>query len=82
MAAREKKQGRKVNFELSWGGIAGLTLAIVCLCLWMFILGVWTGQSLLQSSFSPQQSVSKTGSELIAPLLGIDRKKPDGGRHE
>lgn len=80
MAAREKKQGRKVNFELSWGGIAGLTLAIVCLCLWMFILGVWTGQSLLQSSFSPQQSVSKTGSELIAPLLGIDREQPGGDR--
>ena len=80
MAAREKKQGRKVNFELSWGGIAGLTLAIVCLCLWMFILGVWTGQSLLQSSFSPQQSVSKTGSERKAPLLGIDREQPGGDR--
>ncbi|KAB2888349.1 MAG: hypothetical protein F9K32_16885 [Desulfobulbaceae bacterium] len=80
MAAREKKQGRRVSFELSWGGIAGLTLVIVCLCLWMFILGVWTGQSLLQSSFSPQQSVSKTGSELIAPLLGIDREQPGGDR--
>mgnify|MGYP003383006258 FL=1 len=75
MAAREKRQNRKVRFELSWGGIAGLTLVFVCICLWMFILGVWTGQSLLQSSFSP-----KTGSELIAPLLGIDREKPDGGR--
>lgn len=80
MATREKKQGRRVSFELSWGGIAGLSLVIVCLFLWMFILGVWTGQSLLQSSFSPQQSVSKTGAELIAPLLGIDREQPGGDR--
>lgn len=80
MAAREKKHSRTVRFELSWGGVVGLTLVFVCICLWMFILGVWTGQSLLQSSFSPQQSVSKTGSALIAPLLGIDREKPGGGR--
>jgi hypothetical protein len=80
MAGREKKRSRKVRFELSWGGIAGLTLVFICICLWMFILGVWTGQSLLQSSFTPQQSVSKTGSELIAPLLGIDRDKPGSGR--
>ena len=80
MAAREKNVSRKVRFELSWTGIAGLVLVVVCTCLWMFILGVWTGQSLLQSSFSPQQSISTTGSALIAPLLESDRERQGTGR--
>jgi len=42
------KQNRKVRFELSWGGVAGIMAACVCICLWMFVLGVWTGQALLQ----------------------------------
>jgi hypothetical protein len=80
MAAREKKHSRKVRFELSWSGIAGLVLAVVCTCLWMFILGVWTGQSLLQSSFSPQHAISQTGSALIAPLLGINKDRQGDGK--
>ncbi len=80
MAAREKKVSRKVRFELSWTGIVGLAVAVVCTCLWMFILGAWTGQSLFQSTFSPQQSISTTGSALIAPLLGNGRERQGDGR--
>jgi hypothetical protein len=74
MAAQEKKQGRRVRFELSWGGIAGILALSVAILLWMFVLGMWTGQSLLQSSFSPKKSVVAASAALIVPLL---QKKPE-----
>ncbi|MGB5232445.1 MAG: hypothetical protein WBN83_13075 [Desulfoprunum sp.] len=68
------KQNRKVRFELSWGGVAGIMAACVCICLWMFVLGVWTGQALLQPPSPRQQSAVEAGLAIIAPLFGIERQ--------
>jgi hypothetical protein len=75
MAVKEKKQVRKVKFELTWGGIAGIVVICICLFLWMFVLGVWTGQSLLQPSPALQKSVTATGPEGIVPLLQKNRNR-------
>lgn len=68
------KQNRRIRFELSWSGAAGIVAACVCICLWMFVLGVWTGQALLQPPSSRQQSVVEAGLAFIAPLFGIERQ--------
>ncbi|HSR35652.1 MAG TPA: SPOR domain-containing protein [Desulfurivibrionaceae bacterium] len=35
------------RFELSWGGMFGLTAVCACIFLWLFLLGVWAGQTVL-----------------------------------
>ncbi len=74
MAGKEKKQGRKVRFELSWGGILGIAVVCFCICIWMFLLGVWTGQSLLQPS-SSGKNIPGGISATFAPLLGEQRSQ-------
>lgn len=47
MAAQRKPAAKKVRFELTYSGIAGIGVVCFCIFLWMFLLGVWTGQTLL-----------------------------------
>lgn len=35
------------RFELSWGGMLGLVAVCGCIFLWLFLLGVWAGQTIL-----------------------------------
>ena len=49
MAVR-KPRPAKVKFELTRSGIAGIGVVCFCIFLWMFLLGVWAGQSLLKPS--------------------------------
>jgi hypothetical protein len=52
MAVARKARGKKkLKFELSLGAIGGIGVIIFCLFLWMFLLGVWAGQSLLFPSY-------------------------------
>jgi hypothetical protein len=73
MAGKEKRQSRKVKFELSWGGIVGIVVLCFCIFLWMFILGVWTGQSLLQPTFFGKKTAAGEATAIIAPLLQVER---------
>jgi len=50
MAARRKRK-KKIKFGLTVGAITGIGVIAFCLFLWMFLLGVWTGQSLLLPSY-------------------------------
>jgi uncharacterized membrane protein len=50
MAVAKKKQIKKYKFELTRGAIAGIGVVCFCIFLWMFLFGVWTGQSLLMPS--------------------------------
>jgi cell division septation protein DedD len=44
-----KKQGRFViRFELGLLGMFSLTLVTGCIFFWMFIIGIWAGQTILQ----------------------------------
>jgi len=38
---------KKVKFQLTRSGIAGIGVVCFCIFLWMFLFGVWAGQSLL-----------------------------------
>jgi hypothetical protein len=50
MAATPRKQKKKIRFELTLSAIAGVGVVFFCIFLWMFLLGVWAGESLLRPS--------------------------------
>lgn len=58
MAAKGKKRssGKTFRFQLSLGGIVGITIVSFCLFLWMFLLGVWAGQTILLPAARPTVS--------------------------
>ena len=42
-----KKRAKPFRFELGWAGMFGLVTVCFCLFLWMFLLGLWAGQTIL-----------------------------------
>ncbi|MDA8418560.1 MAG: SPOR domain-containing protein [Desulfobacteraceae bacterium] len=52
MARKAPKENVLVRIELGIGGILGLAVIAFCVFLWMYLFGVWTGQSGLQSTLS------------------------------
>lgn len=74
MAAGKKKQAKKYKFELTLGGISGIGVVCFCIFLWMFLLGVWTGQSLLKpSTYEP---MIEMGSHEIVDLAEQKKHRP------
>lgn len=59
MAASPHKKGFSIKFDLSIGGLLGVGVVCFCVFLWMFLLGVWAGQTGLISGVSfPSQAVT------------------------
>lgn len=44
---KRKKPVKKIKFQLTRSAIAGIAVVCFCIFLWMFLVGVWAGQSLL-----------------------------------
>jgi hypothetical protein len=47
---RKKKTAKRFRFQLDYAGIAGIAIVMFCLFLWMFLLGIWAGQTILLPS--------------------------------
>jgi len=80
MAARKTKQPKKIKFELTRTAIAGVGVVCFCLFLWMFLLGVWAGQSVLRLNASAQSTFIKTADPDKQPvtfLRGRKKTKPE-----
>ena len=60
MAATPRKQAKKIKFELTRSAIAGVGVVFFCIFLWMFLLGVWAGESLLRPSIIAKAETSTT----------------------
>lgn len=82
MAQKKKKRKPKktYRFQLTLGGIIGIGVVSFCLFMWMFLLGIWAGQTILLPSAPPEKTVSKTSShsgKTSAPvqILGPEGKK-------
>ena len=60
MAGTPRKKIKKVKFELTRSGIAGVGVVCFCIFLWMFLLGVWAGDSLLRPLTLGKSELSKT----------------------
>jgi cell division septation protein DedD len=48
MSAPKKKSRFTIRFELGLLGMFSLTLVVGCIFFWMFIFGIWAGQTILQ----------------------------------
>ncbi len=75
MAERRKTQAKKLKFELTKNAIAGIAVITFCLFLWMFLLGVWTGQSILLPSYLKNEAVAEKAVKKIGPLVIRAEKK-------
>jgi len=47
MARKKSKKKKKIKFELTLGGLLGVGSVLFCILLWMFLLGIWAGQTVL-----------------------------------
>lgn len=50
MAIKRTKKKFTIKFELGFGGLFSVGIVVFCVFLWMFLFGVWTGQTLLEPS--------------------------------
>jgi len=76
MATKRPKQVKKLKFELTRSAVVGIGVVSFCLFLWMFLIGVWAGQSLLLPSYGKKVAiVDKTVDELSEPLVIKAEKK-------
>ena len=75
MATRKKRRQTKIKFELTRTGIGSIAIVCFCIFLWMFILGVWAGQSLLKPS-APVITGFKAGTvQQEQPVIHLDETK-------
>ena len=80
MAPRKRKKPvKKVKFQLTRSGIAGIAIVCFCIFLWMFILGVWAGQFLLYppvSEVKPNSKLEDSGrGKQVLDVIQIEAKK-------
>lgn len=75
-----KKQSRrnkkKFRFQLSLAGIAGIGVVCFCLFLWMFLLGIWAGQTILLPAGTSVHSGRARAGAPVQSLVPAGRKKP------
>ena len=45
--AAKKTPVKHFTFQLNLSGLAGIALAAFCLFLWMFLLGIWAGRTII-----------------------------------
>lgn len=69
MAATRKPRAKKLKFELTKSAVAGIAVIAFCLFLWMFLLGVWAGQTLLLPPYQKGDFVAKEQVKKIGPLV-------------
>lgn len=66
MPKSRRKRKFAICFELGLGGMFGLTTVVFCVFLWMFLLGIWAGQTVLLPSGSSDtaQALNRFASDL------------------
>ncbi len=58
---KKKRAPRRFRFQLSLVEVAGIGVVFFCLFLWMFLLGIWAGQTILLPSVGGRMQPAKTG---------------------
>lgn len=75
MAAKRRPQAKKLKFELTRSAVGGIAVVVFCLFLWMFLLGVWAGQSLLLPIDGSTRVVEEKARKHPEPLVIRAEKK-------
>lgn len=61
------RKAKPFRIELGWRGMFGLVVVCFFLFFWMFVLGIWAGQTIL---FPPREQKAPPAVEQVAPLPG------------
>ncbi len=80
MARKAPKENALVQIELGCGGLIGLAVISFCIFLWMYLFGVWTGQSGLQSTLAtgdPREIINAAAKMLKAEPPAVDTRVAD-----
>ncbi len=77
---KKKKGAKRFRFQIGLAGVAGIGVVLFCLFLWMFLLGIWAGQTILLPTAAPDRSVAGRGGgtaerPAAAPLIRPEGKK-------
>lgn len=79
---KQKKPVKKIKFQLTRSAIAGIGVVCFCIFLWMFLFGVWAGQSLLfppvnKAKISNEAQDSGEGKQVmdVIQLEAVKKKK-------
>ncbi len=56
--SKKKKGPKRFRFQLGLAGVAGIGVVLFCLFLWMFLLGIWAGQTILLPSAGSDRTVA------------------------
>ncbi len=67
-----------VRFELGIGGMCGLTVVCLCIFLWVFLLGVWAGQTVLSPSSSDEAPWLHRVATRLLPAPTVPDTPPTG----
>ena len=73
--ATRPPKAKPFRIELGWRGMFSLVLVIVCLLFWMFVLGIWAGQTILFPQRG-ERPVAAPASEKSAPARMADQAAP------
>jgi hypothetical protein len=66
---RKKKTPKRFRFQLGFTGVAGIAVVMFCLFLWMFLLGIWAGQTILLPAPPPSSTqVDKKANKNKSPV--------------
>ncbi|MCK9173875.1 MAG: hypothetical protein M0O96_01155 [Desulforhopalus sp.] len=79
MATQGKKKV-KLKFEVSRGAIGGIGVVLLCLFLWTFIFGVWTGQSWLAGRGFTGEAGGRHSSMTLSKMQIIDAVSTVNGK--
>lgn len=72
MAAAKNKKGFSIKFDLSLAGLFGVGVVCFCIFLWMFLMGIWSGQTFLSSGKQPLAGARQASIKTLQPIA----KKP------
>lgn len=81
MARTEKK----IQFQLSWGGLTAVTVSTVCVLLWAFVLGFWSGKKMAEHNtalyvqHAAQQPQRQEEANTAPPAAGAPPMAPPAG---
>lgn len=79
MATQRKRRTGRIKFELSRSGIGSIAIVCFCIFLWMFLFGIWTGQSLLKPSDPVVPGFEAGSVQQEQPVIHLEetkKKKP------
>lgn len=85
MTAPEKKNKFVVRFELGLLGISSVAVVSFCIFLWMFLLGLWAGQTILQpaegdkaAEVTPASPSQEKEEDVVASSSAAEQREDQG----